>query len=311
MAMITRTNADALIPVPEANSITKAVTQSSTALSLMRKLQNMTAKQYKIPVLSALPAAGFVDGDTGLKSVSTAAWDKKTITAEEIAVIIPIPEAVLDDSEYDIWGEIKPLIVEEFDRVIDGAIFFDIDRPASWPVAIVLAAIAAGKKVALGTGVDIAEDINQLMALVEASGYDVNGFAGDISVKSKFRGLRDNTGALLYQPSLQVGTPSTLYGQPITYPKNGAWDAAKALVLGGDFNQAVYSIRQDMTYKVLDQAVISDGDGKIIYNLAQQDMVALRCVMRLGWQLPNPINRMDTTETRYPFAVLEPAAQGG
>ena len=34
-----------------------------------------------------------------------------------IAVIAPIPEAVLDDVDYDIWGEIRPLIEEEFGRL--------------------------------------------------------------------------------------------------------------------------------------------------------------------------------------------------
>lgn len=307
--LINRTDADALIPVETASEIIKAVTQQSAALSLMRKLPNMTSKQTKLPILSALATAGFVNGDTGLKAVSKAAWTNKFITAEEIAVIIPIPEAVLDDAEYDIFGEIKPQIIEEFGRVIDGAIFFGVDKPASWPTGIVDGAITAGKTVALGTGTDIADDINTLMGLVEASGYDVNGFAGAIGVKSKLRGLRDNTGAPIFQPSLTAGTPSTLYGQDINYPKNGAWDASKALILGGDFWQAVYSIRQDITYKVLDQAVISDGEGKIVYNLAQQDMVALRCVMRLGWQLPNPINRMDETINRYPFAVLAPSVE--
>jgi hypothetical protein len=64
-------------------------------------------------------------------------------------------------------------------------------------------------------------------------------------------------------------------------------------------------MRQDVTYKLLDQAVITDGAGKIIYNLAQQDMVALRAVMRLGFALPNPINRVNpVAATRYPFATL-------
>ena len=307
--IITRNDAAALIPVENTTEIISGVRQQSSALSLMRKLPNMTSKQRKLPILSAMPVAGFVNGDNGLKSVSYAKWGNKFITAEEIAVIIPIPEAVVDDSSYDIWAEIKPMVVEEFGRVIDGAVFFSADKPADWPVGIVPGAIAATNTVALGSGTDIADDINSLMGKVEGDGFDVNGFAGDIITKSSFRGLRDKNGGLIFQPSLSAATPSTLYAQPINYVKNGAWDKTQALMLGGDFSQAVYSIRQDMTYKVLDQAVISDGDGKIIYNLAQQDMVALRCVMRLGWQLPNPITALNEDEsTRYPFAVLTPAA---
>ena len=308
--IITRQDAEALIPVESSKEIITAVSESSAALKLMRKLPNMTSKQRKIPILSSLPVAGFVDGDNGLKSVSAAAWKNKYITAEEIAVIIPIPEAVLDDAEYDIWAEIKPSIIEAFNQVIDGAIFFSKDKPASWEEGIVVKAKSIGKTIAKGTGDDIAEDINLMMGMVEADGFDVTGFAGDISNKSSLRGLRDKNNGLLFQPSLTANTPATLYAQPITYVKNSAWDKETALLLGGDFSQAVYAIRQDMTYKVLDQAVITDGEGNIIYNLAQQDMVALRCVMRLGWQLPNPVTRLNgNDDTRYPFAVLTPEGE--
>jgi hypothetical protein len=58
---------------------------------------------------------------------------------------------------------------------------------------------------------------------------------------------------------------------------------------------------------VLDQAVLQDSSGNIIYNLAQQDMVALRVVMRLGFAMPNPINRMQqTAASRCAFAALIP-----
>ena len=60
-------------------------------------------------------------------------WDKKFITAEEIAVIIPIPEAVLDDSDYDILGRaVRPRVEEAFGKVIDGAVLFDVNKPDSW-----------------------------------------------------------------------------------------------------------------------------------------------------------------------------------
>lgn len=35
-------------------------------------------------------------------------------------------------------------------------------------------------------------------------------------------------------------------------------------------------------------------------------MVALRVVMRLGWEIPNPVNALNETTKRFPFANLKP-----
>jgi hypothetical protein len=76
----------------------------------------------------------------------------------------------------------------------------------------------------------------------------------------------------------------------------------------GDFSKAVYAIRQDITVKILTEGVIQDPTSKeIVYNLAQQDMIALRVVFRLGWALPNPATRIDEDRVGCPFAYLEPA----
>src|SRR5690625_7149691 len=90
---------------------------------------------------------------------------------------------------------------------------------------------------------------------------------------------------------------------------NGAWDNEKAELITGDFRQLVYAIRKDVTTKLLTEAVLQDPEtGDIVYNLAQQDMVALRVVIRLGWNVPNPTNRLSPNEnTCKPFDVVEPA----
>ena len=99
--IIDRTGAESLIPVEESKEIIQGVVTSSAVLSRGRKLANMSSKTYKMPVLDMLPIAYFVDGDNGAKKTTKQAWDKKIITAEEIAVIVPIPESVLDDSDYE------------------------------------------------------------------------------------------------------------------------------------------------------------------------------------------------------------------
>ena len=77
----------------------------------------------------------------------------------------------------------------------------------------------------------------------------------------------------------------------------------------GDWSQLVYSIRQDITFKVFDSGIVQDPTtGNILYNLMQNDMVALRAVMRLGWEIPNPINAYNVgNENAFPFAIYEPA----
>lgn len=310
---IARSNAEALIPTQESHDIIQGAVEQSAVLQRGRKLVNMTASQYKMPVLDLLPVAYFVNGEGGsaMKQTTNMAWDKKVIYAEEIAVIVPISEAVLDDADYDIWGEVKPRLVEAFGQKIDGAILFGVDKPTTWRDDVVTTATKAGSIVTLGSdlyGSILGED--GVIAKVEESGYFVNGHMADISMRAKLRGLKDTTGQPVFKSDMQTGTNYTLDGSPMNFPRNGAFDKSKALMISGDFSQLVYSIRQDITFKIFDQGVIQDPATKeIIYNLMQNDMVALRAVMRLGWEIPNPINAIQQDKTkRCPFALLTTGA---
>ena len=299
MANITRTDADALIETQVASEIFEGVVKGSKALSMFKRLPNMTSDKTKIRVLDTLPVAYFVDEskNNGRKNLTKMAWESKYINAAELAVIVPIKENVLNDSSIDIWAEVKPRIEEAFAKKIDNAIFNGVDKPADWREGLIPSIIAAGKEVD-ETG-KLYEDINKVMTEVEESGYNVTGLLGGVGLKGKFRMMTDNTGQPLN--TTEIGSLTR------NYLDNGAWDKTKSVLVAGDFNQAVYSIRQDITYKVLTEAVIQDpSDGSILYNLAQDDMVALRVVMRLGWEIPNPVNALDETETRFPFASLKP-----
>ena len=299
--MIKRSNVEALSSIPRiVSEVVEGVVKESKALQLLTRLPNMTTKQAKMSVLGMLPEAYWVNGDTGLKQTTNAMWKNKFITAEEIAVIVPIPEAVLDDSDYDIWGQIRPRIIEAFGKKIDQAIFVGKDKPASFREGLIPSIINAGANIPAGSD-KLFLQISKAMGKVEQSGFDVTGLLGGTSLKQAFReGLIDNNGNPL--ASSDVTNLAKMYSD------NGSWDNTKAKFIVGDFKQAVYSIRQEITFKFLDQGVITDADGKIVLNLAQQDCVALRVVMRLGWEIPNPINAENPNEeTRFPFALVEPA----
>ena len=309
MSLITRTDLAGLIPEPVTKEIFQGVVENSAILRMGRKLPNMTAKTQSINVLDMLPLAYWVDGDTDFKRTGSQAWEKKKLYAEELAVIIPIPEAVLDDTNYDIWGEVKPRIVEAMGRRIDEAVLFGNGAPSTWRTCIVDTAVNAGASVTLGT--DLFQDImgeNGVIAKAEESGYLPTGIMSSVKMRAKLRGLTDQHGQPIFLSSMQEGARYSLDGIPMDFPMNGSWDEERALMIAGDFSQLVYSIRQDVTYKILTEATIVDPTSReVVYSLAQQDMVALRAVMRLGWEIPNPVSAYRAALEDYsPFAVLIP-----
>jgi HK97 family phage major capsid protein len=299
---LTRGDISALVPEEVSNAILEDVQAQSAALASFRRIP-MSSKQTRLPVLSALPTAYWVDGDTGLKQTTEMAWSNKFITAEELAVIVPVPEAVLSDAGFDVFAMIRPMIAEAIARKLDAAVFLGEDAPASWPTGIVPGAIAAGHSVARGTNAankgGLSADLNDAFSLVEADGFGVNAVMADVSYRGKLRSVRNASGDRLAEVS-----PEQVYGVPVAYPMRGMWsNGVEAIV--GDATQGIIAIRQDLTFKVLDQAVITDNTGAVVLNLAQQDAVALRVVARYGFQVANTIRRENEDgTTRFPFAVV-------
>lgn len=307
-----RADAEAIIREQVISTIFQDAPKQSTFMSLARKLPNMTSNQTRMRVLDFLPTAYWVDGDTGMKQTTRQAWDNVFIEAAELAVIVPIPEAVLDDAEFDIFGEITPRVNEAIGQRVDSAIIFGVNRPRNWQNDIITLARQAGNNVAVGSSPDYYNLLlgeGGVISKVEEDGYMATGALAAMTMRAKLRGIRAEDGSLIFKSDMQGSTNYALDGAPMYFPQNGAYDNTIAQLIVGDFKQAVYSIRQDVTVKILDQGVIQDPSTKeIVYNLAQQDMVALRIVFRMGWALPNPATRMDEDRVGCPFAYLEPAS---
>ena len=305
--LITRADVESRIPDQVAREVIQQLPEASAAMNLFSRVP-MTDRMQRLPVLSALPVAYFVGGDTGLKRTTQMAWDGKQLIVEEIAAIVPVPDAVLADSSFDVWAEVRPRLVEAIGRALDDAIFFGTNKPATWPAAIVPGAVAASNTVTRGSTAaqgGIAEDINLTMGKVEDDGFDVNGFVTSRSYRQRFRGARGTDG----QPLLDVAL-NTLYGEPIRYALRGQWPsgAGAAELIAGDFTQGILGVRQDITWKVSSDAVIQDDQGAIVFNTFQQDMTAIRVVFRCAWQVANPMTFEEpNAAARYPFAVLEAA----
>ncbi|HUS79942.1 MAG TPA: phage major capsid protein [Armatimonadota bacterium] len=312
---ISRDDADGLIPDEFAQEILGNMADTFWLMNISRRLRDMSTRVRTMPVKTALAAAGFVSGDTGLKQTSKVSWEGKNITAEEIAVIVAVPDAVVADIEdgmgYDLWGGIKKDIEEALSVVLTEAVLYGTDIPTSWTTdlgaaGLVALATAASQTVSLagftdqyeailGESADAAAD--GVLAMLEADGFQATQHVAHVGIKTMLRNCRDANGLPIF-PSV-----NDIEGVPVLYPNDGSISSTNKM-LSGDWSNLVWSMRQDITYKVLDQAVITDAAGNIIWNFAQQDMSGLRCVMRIGFAAPNPINRMQETEaSRCPWVV--------
>ena len=294
------------------------ITGTNQLMQLARRLPNMARNQNRMPVMSALALAYFVTGDTGLKQTTEVNWAHRHIDAEEVAAIVPIPKSVLDDADYDIWGQVQPELVTAFNIAITNAVLYGTNIPATWTANLgsaglfagvtaaahipSLAAFADSYEVFLG---ETAAGVDGAFMLCEADGYAVTGYLAAPAVKGILRNTRDINGQPIFKTNMQDAARYELDGAPIYFSSDGTMFPAIALAFVGQWDQLVYAVRQDITYTILDQAVIQDAAGTIVYNLAQQDMVAIRAVMRLGFALPHPLTRLDGG-AGYPFAAVIP-----
>lgn len=306
MADITRADALALLARQDINEIIKPDNAPSAALAAFRTIR-MSAGTARMPVLAALPTAGFVTDDnasaaSGVKPTSKVSWGNKELIAEEIAVIVPVHENTMADSSFDIWGEVRPLVAQEFGRILDAAIFFGTNKPATWTdPALIPGAIAAGNSVVEGTGVDLAEDFNEAFGKVEDDEFDVNSAFTGRFLRRSLRGLRDEVGQPIYLDALRSdGSTASIYGQDLRYINNGGWDRSTAVALVGDASKVVIGVREDVQVKLLDQATVGG------INLAERDMIALRFKFRVAFATAFSTARIGGAPTDYPFAVITP-----
>lgn len=305
--------------------IQEAIT-NSVCMSLMRREPNMSTKVESRPVMSLFPEAYWVDTEAGeagneyekgLLETSTQNWTNATITAAKMGVVVPIPKDTIEDLDdgYDLWGEIKPRLVESIGRKFDQAVIHGTAKPTAFPDAIMTDIASASMSLTHGADVDLVDYYDEILgegglfSLLENKGYEVDGIVADTSVKSKLRGIRSKDGIPLWA-GINNGQGKIVYeldGVPVNFPKNRAINSASALMIAGNWKSAFYAWRKDIAFSMSDQAMVTDSSGAVKLNAWQQEVVLLKAVCRIGWCCPIPAD-IAATANRYPFAALLPAA---
>jgi HK97 family phage major capsid protein len=295
------TDEDAVILPELADELITGITKTSVALTLGRKVPT-TTRDTRMPVLTEAPEAYWVSGDTGLKQTSKAAWTGEALIAEEMATIVPIPDAVFEDAKFPIWEALRPLLVRAMARTLDNAVLFGTNAPASWPISLYEDAVAAGNTITAGS--DPIPSVLDAAEVVAADGYIPTGAVVRPGWQYKAASVRSDS--LVANPAgASSPYPMTLAGLGI-YTDPPRWQPALAEAIVADWTNVLVGIRKDFTVKMFDTGVIQDETGAIVANLMQQDTSAMRAVMRVGYLLAKPVTDVDV-ENPSPAAVVWPA----
>lgn len=291
-----RENLQGFVPKPMANEIIKDVVRGSSVLRLSN-VQQMDSETKTFPIFAGGLGAYWTNETERIKT-TTAKWIFPELRAHKIAVIVPVTREKMADTTINVFGEIKQYLVEAFHKTIDLACLFGVNSPFAKNIYDCATANQMAVEIESNARLDL--DVSDMMALVEAQGLDVNGFVGDIGFKNQLRKLRDGQGNPLYAQGVNF---DTLYSLPIEFARSGAWDKTKALCIAGNWKYSIVGIREEIQFEVLREATLQNvtmSDGKPL-SLAENDMVALKISMRLGF-LPVKDEA---------FSILTPKATSG
>lgn len=311
MADITRADVATLIQEEYSNVFLDAAgdSEGSAAIRAFGTVP-LGTKITNAPVLTTLPEASWVSESStapaGVKPTSKAVWGNKKFVVEELAVIIPIHEDVLEDMTEDGLQNLSVLGGRAIGKKLDEAILFGQDKPTTWIDPDLLAAATAAGNVfqisATPGEDDLAGSIFQAAGAVADSGANPTTILSSAGLRFRLANLRASDGTAILSRTLGGdGTFSDdIAGLRASFVDNGAWDAALATAIVADRTRVKIGQRSDIQVKFLDQATVGG------INLAERDMVALRFKARYAYALGNTITGAGTNAE--PVGAVTPTA---
>lgn len=259
-----------------------------------------TGTQAK-PTAGKYPAVAITDApDIGYKPVSNVTLNDKRLILEKIAVIIPLSDCTMEDMTDATTFEnyVRRKGEEAIGRRFDRAVILGDNPPTTYGDGIIPSAIAAGNTVTVAKGATPAQKLDALddaFAKVEENGYEVDAVPAQTRFRSIFRKALNNSNVLV-TADMVTGKPAYAYsGVPIA--KSTVLNKTSYLAVPGAWKNVYWGVRNQFEVTVTNTGIITNEDGTQ-YNLFQQDMTAIRIVLRIGYAVL-------ADEGTYPIAVVQ------
>lgn len=214
-----------------------------------------------------------------------------TQTLKKLTAIVPFTEELLEDSAVDLYTLLVDLFAEAIGVEEDAQFLAGTGSP--WTGVLKNGSVQV---VNMGTGEGFsaitADDLLDMTSKVKPSVRRGGKFYMHTTIMDVVRKLKDSQNNYIYQQPAG-DAPGKIWGYEVVetdvMPALTDTAAATAFVIFANLKKvAIMGDKQQMRVKLLDQATITDTDGQTAINLAEQDVLALRVVERVGYVLALP-----------------------
>lgn len=242
-----------------------------------------------IPALGTSVSVKWTD-EGGKKKSTGAKFSVVTQTLNKLAAIVPFTEEILEDTAIDLTGLVATLIVEATSKEEDIQFFTGTGSP--WTGVLNNSDVNPVTQASGDVNQVTVDDLIDMEDKTPAGALPGSKYYFHRSILSVLRKLKDKNGNYILVPAAN-GQPATLNGYPYrvceAFPAVGDVGTGDAYILFGNLRQgAVYGDKQQIRVQMLTEATITDTDGSTAINLAEQDMVAMRFVKRVGYVVALP-----------------------
>ena len=258
------------VPVEICKEIMKNIIEQASILKVSKRIP-MTSDTMVIPKLIDTGSAGWVNEGEEI-GTTLPSFEYPKLQAKKLAIIVPVTREKINDSVANVIGEVKQAIADMFATSIDMSCIFGVDSPFDTNLITSIGT----QKITSTSNPD--SDISDAMGLVEDNKYNCSNILMGTTQKKVLRALANDN---KYKGAI---TLSSAYDTPIEYVRN--WDNAKATTITGDFSRSIVGTRENMQYEILKEATIKSGADTI--NLAQRDMIGIKCTMRMAYLVADP-----------------------
>lgn len=278
---------------PELNAeIQHLVTEYGVARREMTTI-TLSNNQLNLNNLAADISTTWTD-ETVAKTSSDITIGQVNLVLKKLAVIVPMSDELLEDSEIDLVSFLTGRIAEDMSEKEDEA-FFNGDGTGTFGSFTGILNNGSVNTVTM-TGTTFASmDADDLLDMQDATpqGAIRNGkYYMHRSIRSLVRKLKASDGTYIYQAPA-ANAPATIWGMPVVevevMPTTTDTAAATAFIIFGDMKKAAWlGSKGGMRVAVSNEATVRNTAGEADINLFRQDMTALRVVERVGYVLVLP-----------------------